>query len=116
MTGSLVAATWVRGALDRGDKIMGFGHAVYRAEEPRGVVLRATAESLSTTLGAEAADLVTCAAGIESEILAAWKPDQQIVTNVEFWSAHVIEQVSVGKIIRPSARYVGLEPLVSAPV
>ena len=98
---------------------MGFGHAVYRAEDPRGVVLRATAESLSTTLGAEAADLVTCAAGIESEIfvaLAAWKPDQQIVTNVEFWSAHVIEQVSVGKIIRPNARYVGLEPLVSAPV
>ena len=140
------AATWVTGALDRGDKIMGFGHAVYRAEDPRGVVLRATAESLSTTLGAEAADLVTCAAGIESEILAAlaaWKPDQRIVTNVEFWagvvlelaglpramftptfsvsrsigwSAHVIEQVSVGKIIRPSARYIGLEPLVSAPV
>ena len=140
------ARAWVTGALDRGDKIMGFGHAVYRAEDPRGVVLRATAESLSATRGAEAADLVRRAAGIESEILAAlaaWKPDQRIVTNVEFWagvvlelaglpramftptfsvsrsigwSAHVIEQVSVGKIIRPSARYTGPEPMVSEPV
>ncbi len=140
------ASAWIAGALDRGDKIMGFGHAVYRAEDPRGVVLRAAAESLSTTLGADGADLVRRAAGIEAEILAAlaaWKPDQRIVTNVEFWagvvlelaglpramftptfsvsrsigwSAHVIEQVGVGKIIRPSARYVGPEPMVSEPV
>jgi citrate synthase len=140
------ASAWVTGALDRGDKIMGFGHAVYRAEDPRGVVLRAAAESLSATLGPDGADLVRRAAGIESEILAtlaAWKPDQRIVTNVEFWagvvleladlpremftptfsvsrsigwSAHVIEQVGVGKIIRPSARYVGPEPMVFEPV
>ncbi len=133
------AADWVRDALARGDKIMGFGHAVYRAEDPRGVVLREAAERLG-------GDLVPRAAGIEREVLAVladWKPDQRIVTNVEFWagvvlelaglpramftptfsvsrsigwSAHIIEQVGVGKIIRPSARYVGPPPKVEAAV
>ncbi len=135
------ASEWVRSALEGGDKIMGFGHAVYRAEDPRGVVLREAAERLGAVVGG---DLVDRAAGIESEILAflaAWKPDQRIVTNVEFWagvvlelaglpramftptfsvsrsigwSAHIIEQVGVGKIIRPSARYVGPPPKVVA--
>ncbi|MEM9465074.1 MAG: citrate/2-methylcitrate synthase [Actinomycetota bacterium] len=131
------AADWVRAALDRGDKIMGFGHAVYRAEDPRGIVLRAAAESLAAE---DEVGLIERAIGIEQEILAvlaAWKPGQRIVTNVEFWasvvlelaglpramftptfsvsrsigwSAQVIEQVGEGKIIRPSARYVGPEP------
>jgi len=126
------AADWVRAALASGEKIMGFGHAVYRADDPRGVVLREAAERLG-------GELVERAAGIETEILAvlaAWKPGQRIVTNVEFWAgvvlelaglpramftptfsvsrsigwtAHVIEQAGVGKIIRPSARYVGPE-------
>jgi citrate synthase len=130
------AADWVRSALEAGDKIMGFGHAVYRAEDPRGVVLREAAERLG-------GELVARAAAIEAEILAvlaAWKPDQRIVTNVEYWasvvlelaglpramftptfsvsrsigwSAHVIEQHGVGKIVRPSARYVGPEPRTS---
>ena len=129
------AADWVRAQLAAGGKIMGFGHAVYRAEDPRGVVLREAAERLG-------GDLVERAAGIEAEILgvlAEWKPDQRIVTNVEFWasvvlelaglpramftptfsvsrsigwSAHVIEQHRVGKIVRPSARYVGPPPRV----
>lgn len=128
------AAPWVQARLDAGEKIMGFGHAVYRAEDPRGVVLREAA----TRIGGE---LVERAAGIESEILevmAAWKPEPRIVTNVEFWAgvvlelaglpremftatfavsrsigwtAHVIEQHGVGKIVRPSARYVGPEPV-----
>ncbi|MEM8708001.1 MAG: citrate/2-methylcitrate synthase, partial [Actinomycetota bacterium] len=131
------AADWVRNALDAGDKIMGFGHAVYRAEDPRGIVLRAAAESLAAE---DDGGLIERAIGIEQEILAvlaAWKPGQRIVTNVEFWasvvlelaglpramftptfsvsrsigwSAHVIEQVGVAKIIRPSARYTGPEP------
>jgi len=129
------AADWVRARLAAGDKIMGFGHAVYRAEDPRGVVLRQAAERLG-------GDLVDRAAGIEREILAVladWKPGQRIVTNVEFWAAvvlelaglpramftptfsvsrsigwtaHIIEQHGVGKIVRPSARYVGPTPRV----
>ena len=132
------AADWVRAQLDAGEKIMGFGHAVYRAEDPRGVVLREAAERLG-------GDLVERAAGIEQEILAVlaeWKPGQRIVTNVEFWaavvlelaglpramftptfsvsrsigwSAHVIEQHGVGKIVRPSARYIGPEPRIAVP-
>jgi len=124
------AADWVRGQLDAGEKIMGFGHAVYRTEDPRGIVLREAAERMG-------GELVERAAGIEEAILgvlAEWKPDQRIVTNVEFWasvvlelaglpramftptfsvsrsigwSAHVIEQHGVGKIVRPSARYIG---------
>ena len=81
------AGDWVRSQLADGGKIMGFGHAVYRAEDPRGVVLREAAERLG-------GELVERAAGIESEILgvlAEWKPDQRIVTNVEYWASVVLE-------------------------
>jgi citrate synthase len=131
------AADWVRARLAAGEKIMGFGHAVYRAEDPRGVVLRAAAESLG-------GELVERAAAIEAEILAVlaqWKPDRRLVTNVEYWaavvlelvglpramftptfavsrvigwSAHILEQADEGRIIRPSARYIGPEPEVAS--
>ena len=127
------AAPWVRARLAEGRKIMGFGHAVYRAADPRGAVLREAAESLG-------GGLVARAAAIEEEILkvlAEWRPGNRIVTNVEYWaavvlelvglprgmftptfavsrtigwSAHVLEQVEAGKILRPSARYVGPDP------
>ena len=128
------AAPWVRDRLAAGHKIMGFGHAVYRAADPRGVVLREAAEALG-------GDLVCRAAAVEDEILrvlAEWKPGQRIVTNVEYWaavvlelaglprdmftptfavsrtigwSAHVLEQADAGKILRPSARYIGPDPV-----
>ena len=127
------AGSWVRAKLAQRQKIMGFGHAVYRVRDPRGVVLRAAAESLG-------GELVERAAGIEEEILAVlaeWRPDQRILTNVEYWAsvvlelaglpremftptfavsrsigwaAHVLEQAQNGKILRPNARYVGPEP------
>ncbi len=132
-----LAADWVREALQRGDKIMGFGHAVYRAADPRAVVLHEAAKRLAAE---RPGDLVDRAEGIEAEILktlANWRPGRRIVTNVEFWagvllelaglpramftptfavsrsigwSAHIVEQVGVAKLIRPSVRYVGPQP------
>ena len=127
------AASWVSESLAEGHKIMGFGHAVYRVRDPRGVVLRVAAESLG-------GDLVERAAGIEEEVLgvlARWKPNRRILTNVEYWAsvalelagvprqmftptfavsrsigwaAHVLEQAENGKLLRPGARYVGPAP------
>ena len=131
------AAPWVSERLASGHKIMGFGHAVYRVRDPRGVVLRAAAESLG-------GDLVERAAGIEEQILgvlAEWKPGVRILTNVEYWAsvalelagvprqmftptfavsrsigwaAHILEQAEKGKLLRPAARYVGPEPAPSS--
>ncbi|MDH3754987.1 MAG: citrate synthase [Acidimicrobiia bacterium] len=127
------AAAWTRDRLEAGDKIMGFGHAVYRADDPRSILLRGVAESMG-------GDLVERAVAIEAEVLAtlrAWKPEATIVTNVEYyaavvlhlagvpremftatfgvsrvigWCAHALEQAADNKIMRPSARYVGPEP------
>jgi citrate synthase len=132
------ARPYLMEAVQRGDKIMGFGHAVYKTDDPRSVFLRGVAERI----GAEKIDFAKVVEGTVVDVLAELKPGRDLYANVEFyagvvmdhcglprdlftptfassrvigWCANILEQAADNRIIRPSARYVGPPPPVPVP-
>jgi citrate synthase len=126
------AEQWIRDALDRHERLMGFGHRVYRAYDPRAAALRKVAESMEHK--PEWLDLAIQVEDVALRLLAERHPERPLKTNVEYyaapvlqgvgltpdlfpatfslarhagWTAHVLEQAGANRLIRPDVRYVG---------
>lgn len=133
------ARAWLEAALDRGDRLMGFGHRIYRVRDPRADALKGAVRRLGADTGrlvhAEAVERAALA------ILRERKPGRPLETNVEFytalllealgfppdsftcvfalgrmigWLAHASEQIAGGRLIRPQSVYVGPQPRQAA--
>jgi len=126
---------WLKEALAHEERLMGFGHRVYRVRDPRADVLKATASALRG-----GSNRIRFAEAVEAEaiaLLAQHRPGRRLDTNVEFytalvlealaiprdsftnvfamgrvagWTAHVLEQERIDRLIRPQSRYVGPPP------
>ena len=131
------ATAGILGMLERKDKIMGFGHAIYRTSDPRNVIIKKWAEKLAAEVGDTVLYPVSCA--VEKVM---WD-EKEMFANADFfhastynfmgiptklftpifvcsrvsgWAAHVMEQRQNNRIIRPSADYIGPEPRVLTPI
>ena len=137
------ARAWLEAALDRGDRLMGFGHRVYRVRDPRADALKGAVRRLGEGSNALPGRLAFAEAVEDAAlaILKARKPDRSLQTNVEFytalllealafppetftcvfamgrvagWIAHAREQLAGGRLIRPQSRYIGPAPRIAA--
>ena len=127
------ARPYLTEAVQRGEKIMGFGHRVYKTDDPRSVFLRGVAERI----GAEKVGFAKQVEKTVVDVLAELKPGRNLYANVEFyagvvmdhcglprdlftptfassrvigWCANILEQAAHNRIVRPLARYVGPPP------
>ncbi|WNS45632.1 citrate synthase/methylcitrate synthase [Paenibacillus sp. MMS20-IR301] len=129
------AEPWLRGALDNGAKLMGFGHRIYKTKDPRAEALQiATLEMIGKD---EAFDLALHVEATAIALLEEYKPGRRLFTNVEFyaaailkaldlapeiftptftagrivgWTAHILEQSESNRIFRPQSTYTGPMP------
>jgi citrate synthase len=129
------AEPWLRAALDRGERLMGFGHRIYHVRDPRADVLKLAVSHLRTQR-----NRIRFAEQVEAiavKLLAERKPDRKLDTNVEFytalllealgfhrslftplfacgrvagWTAHAMEQALTNRLMRPASQYVGPPP------